>query len=282
MSISVEKQSYGKSRVCLSFVKRNEHRHDFIQLAANIFLEGDFESAYSRGDNSQVIPTDTMKNTVYAMARNNGVPNIETFAQTLASHFYDSFAHVKTATVAVVQDLWQRMDFGGQTHDHAFTGGGSEQNTCRVVSSGDGLTMHSGLRGLQVLKTTASGFEGFLKDKFTTLMATGDRIFATTITADWPCPDIQHDWTTTRNTVRDRLLHVFAHQYSPSVQKTLHEMADSVLAVCPEIEQISLNMPNQHHLLADLEKLNLENQNDIFVPSPEPFGVISATIRRDG
>ena len=151
-----------------------------------------------------------------------------------------------------------------------------------VVSSGDGVELASGLQGLQVLKTTDSGFENFLQDKFTSLKPTSDRIFATTITADWPCKDIHHDWTTTRATIRGLLLDVFAHQYSPSVQKTLYDMANSVLAACPEIDEISLNMPNQHHLLADIAKLNLENRNDIFVPSPEPFGVISATIRRDG
>ena len=107
-------------------------------------------------------------------------------------------------------------------------------------------------------------------------------IFATTITAQWPCIDPDHDWTLTRKTVRNLLLDVFCHQYSPSVQKTLYDMANSVLASCSEIDEISLNMPNQHHLLADLEKLNLENRNDIFVPSPQPYGVISATIRRDG
>ena len=52
------------------------------------------------------------------------------------------------------------------------------------------------------------------------------------------------------------------------------------LAECPEVSELSLNMPNQHHLLADIAKLKLENKNDIFVPTPEPFGVISATIRR--
>ena len=141
--------------------------------------------------------------------------------------------------------------------------------------------MTSGLSGLQILKTTESGFEGFHQDQFTTLSETNDRIFATTISADWPCDNLDHDWSATRETVRNLLLDVFCHQYSPSVQKTLHDMANSVLSACPEVNEISLNMPNQHHLLADLDKLNLENQNDIFVPSPQPYGVISATIRRD-
>ncbi len=281
MSNKLVKQSYGKSQVSLSYISRGDEHHDFIQLVANIALEGDFDSAYSQGDNSKVVPTDTMKNTVYAIARTNGVDSIEQFALALANHFYDSFDHVGMATVSVTEQLWKRIDLDGEDHGHAFTGGGSEQNSCVASSSVDGEKMRSGLFGLKVLKTTESGFEGFLKDKFTTLQETGDRIFATTITADWPCGDVHHDWTTIRGTVRNLLLDVFAHQYSPSVQKTLHEMAGSVLAACPEIDEISLNMPNQHHLQADIAKLNLENCNDIFVPTPEPFGVISATIRRE-
>ncbi|MFK7766620.1 MAG: factor-independent urate hydroxylase [Mariniblastus sp.] len=281
MSISVTKQSYGKSKVCLSHIRRGDDAHDFVQIEVEIALDGDFDSAYSEGDNSKVVPTDTMKNTVYAIARLHGVESIETYAVHLANHFYDSFEQVQIATIKVYEHLWQRIDLDGSKHGHAFTGGSNEKNTCSVSSSADGLSLHSGLCGLQVLKTTESGFENFAQDKFTTLPPTSDRIFATTIKATWPCNDEHHDWTATRSTIRNLLLDVFSHTFSPSVQKTLHDMADSVLAACPEIDEISMNMPNQHHLHADLEKLNLQNDNDIFVPSPEPFGVISATIRRD-
>ena len=282
MSISISSQSYGKARVCLSYVTRHADRHDFIQLAVEIALQGDFDTAYVDGDNSKVIPTDTMKNSVYGIARKCGVENIEAFGQDLANHFFDSFDHVDSATVSVVESLWQRIDSDGSPHRHGFVGGGSEQNTCQVTRSSDGTKMKSGLCGLQVLKTTDSGFEGFLQDQFTTLKETNDRIFATTITTEWPCEKLDHDWPATRTKIRGMLLDAFVAKYSPSVQKTLHEMADIVLAQCPEVSEISLNMPNQHHLLADIAKLNLENKNDIFVPTPEPFGVISATIRRDG
>lgn len=282
MSVSIASQSYGKASVGLSYIARHDDHHDFIQIEASIALEGGFDDAYTQGDNRLVVPTDTMKNTVYGIARQHGVENIEQFAQQLANHFFDSFDHVDVATVSLVQHLWTRMDLDGNQHGHAFVGGRSEQNTCVAKSDSHGVSLHSGLRGLQVLKTTESGFSNFLQDKFTTLKPTDDRIFATTITADWPCKDVHHDWTATRKTVRALLLDVFAHQYSPSVQKTLHDMAASVLAACPEIDQISLNMPNQHHILADLEKLKLQNENDIFVPTPEPFGVISATIQRNG
>lgn len=280
MKISLAQQSYGKSQVCLSHVKRQDERHNFVQIIVDVALEGDFDSAYSQGDNSKIVPTDTMKNTVYAIAKLHGIETIEGYAGHLGSHFYDSFDHINKATISVTEKLWQRIDLDGEAHGHAFTGGSSEHNTCRAEISDSGMKLTSGIGGLQILKTTDSAFEGYIQDKYTTLKETSDRIFATTITADWPCTDVNHDWSQTRRTIRKLLLDVFAHQFSPSVQKTLHDMAQSVLSSCPEIDEISLDMPNQHHILADLAKLNLENQNEIFVPTPEPFGVISATIRR--
>lgn len=280
MSIAITRQSYGKSRVCLSHIRRHDDRHDFIQIAVDVLLEGDFDDAYVAGDNHQVIPTDTMKNTVYAVARQHGVESIEAFAGHLAKHFTDSFGHVSVATVGVVESLWQRMAGPDGPHRHAFTGGCSEQHTCEVTAASGRVTMTSGLKGLQVLKTTESGFEGFVRDQYTTLGETSDRIFATTIAATWDCPELNRDWSAIRLQIREILLEVFSARYSPSVQKTLHEMADAVLERCSDVSEISLSMPNQHHLLVDLEKLGLENQNDIFVPTAEPFGVISATIAR--
>ena len=67
-------------------------------------------AAYVDGDNSKVVPTDTMKNSVYGIARKHGVENIETFAQNLANHFHSSFDHVESATVSVVESLWQRIE----------------------------------------------------------------------------------------------------------------------------------------------------------------------------
>ncbi|MDA8744435.1 urate oxidase [Rubripirellula amarantea] len=280
MSVILTNQSYGKSQVCLSYVTRRDGIHDFIQITVDVALEGDFHAAYLEGDNSNVVPTDTVKNTVYAIARIHGVESIESFAQHLAKHFCKTYPQVDSTTVSISQTLWTRVCRDGASHDHAFVGGSNERNTCRVVATNDSLLMHSGLLGLQVLKTTESGFVGFSKDQYTTLAETTDRIFATTITADWPCGDPTLDWTQIRDTVRGCLLDIFSNRYSPSVQKTLHEMAEAVLEECPQIDEIALKMPNQHHIPADIAKLGLENNNDIFVPSPEPFGVISATIRR--
>ncbi len=275
-------QRYGKSQVRLSRIVRTDSRHEFTELTIDISLSGDFDRAYTDGDNQQVIPTDTMKNTVYALAKTQGIASCENFAQVLAGHFVEKFSHVTLAEAAVREQQWDRICLGGQSHRHAFVGGRSEQNTSQVSATRKGASMRSGLSGLQVLKTTESSFAGFVRDENTTLTETDDRIFATTITASWPCSDVGADWTKHRQSIRNAILDVFANRFSPSVQKTLFEMAEAAFEACPAIDEISIAMPNQHHLLANIGQLGLENDHEIFVPTSEPFGMISGNVKRDG
>jgi urate oxidase len=174
------------------------------------------------------------------------------------------------------------MQVGGREHDHAFLGGSTERFFCEVVAArAKPKLMNAGLEGLQVLKTTASSFEHFLRDEYTTLPDTSDRIFATSISAHWPCANLSADWTIARNTIRAVFLDVFANQFSKSVQHTLYDMAAAALAACSLIDEITITMPNEHHLLANLKPFGLENPNEVFVPTSQPFGNISATIARE-
>ncbi len=277
----VRQQTYGKSQVRLSRITRGDPRHEFIELTLSIDLAGDFHAAYTQADNSLIVATDTMKNTVYVLAQREGVASLEAFAQTLAAHFLQSYAHVDRVDIRGEETLWSRLTSGGQGHSHAFTGGGSERNVCHLAAARDGLSLRSGLRGLVVLKTTGSGFSGFLRDPYTTLPETDDRIFATSIEASWPCRDARADWRQARQAIRSALVDVFANQYSKSVQHTLYEMGRAALAACPLIDEIEIAMPNQHHLGVNLAPFGLANAGEVFVPTSEPFGRISATIARD-
>ncbi len=290
----VVQQSYGKSQVRLSRVHRDADQHRFIELVISISLDGDFVASYSAADNSKVIATDSMKNTVYVLASRHGVASMESFAQLLCRHFLETYSHITHAEIHCEERLWKRMVFDGKPHAFAFVGGTSERNTCTVhglgsAGSDPSIRMNCGFAGLQVLKTTESGFASFLRDQYTTLPETNDRIFATTITASWNCVDetgrnldLTSDWTDYRQKIRDAVLDVFANKYSESVQHTLYEMGRAAFGVCPLIGAIEITMPNQHHLLANLAPFGLENPNQVFVPTSEPFGNISATIQRDG
>jgi urate oxidase len=277
----VVQQSYGKSQVRISRIHREGARHEFIDLTVWIELDGDFLPSYSAADNSQIVPTDTMKNTVYVLSSRSDVKAIEVFAQVLAKHFLDTYQQVSLATIRCEEKLWTRMAFGSKQHDHAFVGNGSERCTCSVKADrAKGTTMTSGVCGLQVLKTTGSSFVDYVKDEYTTLAPAEDRIFATAIEAHWPCSKLSADWPGIRQTIRAALLDVFANQFSKSVQHTLYEMARAAFAACELIDEITITMPNQHHLLANLTPFGLRNPNEVFVPTSEPFGNISATISR--
>ena len=280
MTTVLQSQSYGKSRVRLSRITRNGPWHEFIEITAAIALDGDFSPAYIAGDNRQIVATDTMKNTVHALAHQHGVPSIEAFGLRLAQHFLDAYPQVAKAAVSLEERPWTRMIVGGREHPHSFTAATGERYGCDVEATRAAVSMHSGLCDLQVLKTSGSGFSGFHRDNFTTLQDTGDRIFATTIEARWPCANLHADWGAVRQTVRTAMLNVFAENFSPSVQATLFQMAAAALAQCSLIDEISITMPNQHHLLVNLEPLGMANLNTTFVPTDEPFGLIRAVVRR--
>jgi urate oxidase len=251
------------------------------ELAVQIMLTGAFDRCYIEGDNSAIIATDTMKNTVYALAKSHPIDAIEDFALHLAEHFLARNAHVSGANVTIEQTLWDRITTSGEPHPHAFVGGSRETRTCAVNLTRSERAIESGIANLLVLKTTDSAFAGFLRDEFTTLNETDDRIFATAVTGRWTYTAQSSNWNEVYDTIRAALLETFAEHHSLSVQQTLFAMGEAALARCRDISEIHLTMPNQHRLLVDLAPFGMHNHNEIFVPTSEPFGLITGTIRRD-
>jgi urate oxidase len=244
-------------------------------------LTGEFARCYTHGDNNSIVPTDTMKNTVYALAKKHEFEAIESFGKILSSHFVHEFAHVSSAQVSIRETIWNRITLDGRPHDHAFLGGQTETRNCQVDTSREKVAVRGGLDGMNVLKTTRSGFTGYIKDQYTTLKETADRIFATVLEGSWNYRSDQVDWNRCYHSIRDALIRVFAEHDSLAVQQTLFAMGEAALQACADIDQIDLAMPNQHRLLANLQPFGMENANEIFVPTSEPFGYICGTIRRD-
>ncbi|HWB00754.1 MAG TPA: urate oxidase [Pirellulales bacterium] len=283
MSVRLAEQSYGKSRVRLSKVSRYADRHEIKELSVDITLEGAFEDSYLTGDNSGVVATDTMKNTVYALAANHPVADAESFALALSEHFMERNAHVSATTVETEETLWRRIVTPAGWHPHAFIAGGVERPTCRVRRTRQDTVVEAGIRGLSLLKTTDSAFKGFLRDEFTTLPETDDRIFATVLDGSWTyAPEVAGGWTANHGIICRTMIDLFAVHKSLAVQQTLYAMGEAALAACPAIVEIRLAMPNQHRIPMNLEPLGLANQNEVFVTTSEPFGLIRATLRREG
>ena len=271
---------YGKSRVRLVKVSRREGRHELRDLTIAIRLEGEFEDAHVRGDNRDVLPTDTMKNTVYALARQVEIDTIEDFARALATHFLSGSPAVNRARVTVREHGWHRIPVRGRPHPHAFIRGSDEVDLATVTAEGDGARVESGIDQLHVLKTTGSGFEGYPRDRYTTLRETSDRVLATAMRVRWTYGLTEISYAECRAGAREAMLETFAGHESRSVQHTAYAMGEAVLERCPEIDAIAFSLPNKHHLLVDLAPFGLDNPNEIFVATDEPYGLIEAVVRR--
>jgi len=269
---------YGKSRVRLVKLRRSREPHEIVDLTIDVQLEGAFDAVYVDGDNAACLATDTMKNTVYALARQDPIVSVESFALRLADHFIAT-PHVARVRLSAIEHRWDRLAVRGRPHPHAFVQPGGEQWTAAVTSEGDRREVVSGLANLVVLKTTDSAFAGFPRDRFTTLPETTDRILATAVTASWRYASASADFSA-RDRIRTALVETFAAHDSRSVQHTLYAMGEAALAACGEIVEITLSRPNRHHLVVDLAPFGLDNPNEIFVATDQPYGLIEATIRR--
>ncbi len=262
---------YGKAAVRLVKIERRGGADELIDLTVDVRLEGDFEPVYS-GDNRLCIATDTMKNTVYALARRAPLDSAEAFAARLADHFIDR-PGVRTVRVRASEYCWAHIAVGGRPHPHAFVRSGHENWTALVVRTASETTVKSGVANLVVMKTADSAFSGFPRDAYTTLPDTEDRLLATAITAEWTYGAGAVDYGK-REAIRSALLEAFASHRSQSVQHTLKAMGDAALQAADHIVEITLTLPNRHHLPVDLAPFGLDNPNEVFVATDAPYGVI--------
>jgi urate oxidase len=272
---------YGKSRVRLSRITRHGNSHEFNEWTVRVLMHGDFETSFTEADNSKILPTDTMKNTVYAVARDSKSVTLEEFAIELGDYLLNNNPQVAKVSIEVEEKAWERMVVDGKPDDTTFKLGGPELHTTHAVRERGGeWQLSSGIDGLVILKTTKSEFTGYIKDKLTTLKPATDRIFGTQATVQWKYTDSSPSFASARVRILSALLKEFAAHHSMSVQHTLFDMGKAALAAAPEISSITLTMPNLHHLLADLSPFGQDNPNHIFVPIDEPHGYIEATIER--
>ncbi|MFW6214392.1 MAG: factor-independent urate hydroxylase [Alkalispirochaetaceae bacterium] len=290
--------SYGKQRVRLTKLARSGDEHSVYEFTVEVMLYGEFEAVYTEGDNASCVPTDTMKNTVYVVAKRNSFSTPEAFAIALVDHFVGTYPQIRGTAVQVEGERWRRIVVDGKPHHHAFVKGQGKRTAtvglgelpAGALTRADGAPVAggvykeplvlSGLSGIEVFKSGGSGFAGYHKDDLTTLPETDDRILATTIDASWSFT-APGDYEETRESVEQAILSVFASNWSPSLQATLFEMGEAILAAVPAIAEVAFAMPNQHHILFDLERFGMENNREIFYGTDSPFGYITGAVRRE-
>lgn len=282
MSAKLVDHGYGKSHVRVMKVLRDGARHTIKELDVSVMLRGDFESSYTvaAGDNSKVVATDTMKNTVNVLAKEHLGRETERFVARLTRHFPQQYPQVSEVTVEAHERCWEPLAIDGKPHPHSFSSSERCRPFARAIVADGGFVLESGVSELLILKSAGSGFEGYPRCRLTTLPETNDRIFATSLTATWTWRGEPADYNAANQLILAALLAPFAENYSPSVQATLFQMGEAALAACPEITRVHLSAPNKHCLLLDLSRFGVENENELFVPTDEPHGQIEATVAR--
>jgi urate oxidase len=268
--------SYGKSEIRLVKVMRDSDRHELCDVTVDVALEGDFAAVHATGDNSGLLATDTMRNTVYALAAENAVDDLEVFGRVLVEHFVAAGPSVQRARVQLVEHPWARLG----DHDHAFQRAAGGERVAIVAGDEHAARVEAGIEDLVLLRTTGSSFEGFLRERYTTLPEADDRILATAVSARWSYAEGGIDYGAAWHTARDAILQAFADHHSPSVQFTLQRMGEAVLRAVDAIERVHLSLPNRHHLLYDLARFGIQNDNQVFHASAEPYGLIEGTVER--
>ena len=286
MAIRLGSNQYGKAENHVVRVYRDTARHEIRDLTVSTSLRGDFTAAHTTGDQADVLPTDTQKNTVFAFAKEKGIESPEQFCLELADRYLSVTPVADGARIEAYEASWSRIEVDGVGHDHAFvqSGGGTRTTVVNVDGRGADRKAYvvSGIKDLVVLKSTGSEFQGFLKDEYTTLQETDDRILATAMVVRWRYEGTDGvDWNKTYDAIKALLLKRFAEIHSKALQQTLYGMGEAVLEQFPDVQEIKFSAPNKHHFLSDLSPFGLENPNEVFYAADRPYGLIEATVVRD-
>ncbi|WP_067814446.1 factor-independent urate hydroxylase [Nocardia inohanensis] len=285
MAIQLGPNQYGKAENRIVRVYRDTDRHRIRDLNVSSSLRGRFADAHITGDQSDILTTDTQKNTAFAFAKEKGVDAIEDFALTLADHFIARSPGADGARIEIEEYGWDRIPVDGAGHDHSFVR--SEAGTRTVVVNMDGAGPNrkahviSGLKDLVLFKSTGSEFHGFFEDKYTTLQPTKDRIMATSLVARWRYDHLDVAWDKSYAAIKALLLRQFAAVHSLALQQTLYSMGRAVLEQHPEVAEIKFSAPNKHHFLVDLSPFHVENRGEVFIAADRPYGLIEAAVERD-
>ena len=274
--------TYGKGRVRVMRVAHDGDRQTVRELSVQTMLEGDFQASYTEGDNHQVIATDTIKNLAYIVAAAHLDAEAEPYGLALAHAFLDRYAQVARVTVTLRETRWARATVGGTAHPHAFLLDANGTGTCarRTAARGGGTAVESGVRGFTFMKSTQSGWVGYVMDEVTTLGETTDRLAATSMDATWRWASPPADPIAANARVLGIMLEVFATTYSKGVQDSLYRMGEAVLAAVPEVADVHMACPNKHYIPFDLSRFGLANTNQVFVATDEPHGQIECRIGR--
>lgn len=307
---------YGKDNVRLYKVQRNgDGTQDVTEMTVCTLLAGDISASWTQSDNTNIVATDTQKQTAYVMAKLHPVNPPELFASILSQHYIETYGWIDAAHVTITVHRWARMEVDGKPHPHSFTRDSEEKRTVECVARrNQGISLRSGITGLLVLKSTGSQFWGFHRDEYTRLPETWDRILSTEVEAGWhwrrfntldEVKKEQSAFDEAWKAARKITLETFAKENSPSVQNTMYLMSEQILAAVPRVEAVEYSLPNKHYFEigksgsmmagveceADVVSIDLSwykglkntgEDAEVYAPQSDPNGLIQCTVTRKG
>lgn len=271
---------YGKGRVRVMRIERSTAQHEVRELDIKAMVEGDFARTYTHADNSRCLSTDTVKNVINVVARENLALDKEMFCGAVADKLLGCYPQVEAVTISAKETKWNRLSIGGKPHQHSFVLDANGKPTVELRATRGGRSTVSGVSGFTFMKTTESGWDNYARDPYTTIVETRDRMCATAMDASWTWSATPSDFSATNERILSTMIEVFATTYSASVQDSLYRMGEAALAAVPEISSISMACPNKHYLLINLSPFDLDNNNQVFLPTDEPHGQIECTVGR--
>jgi len=294
-SFQIIESAYGKAGVKILHVSQQGSVHTIRELEVETLLTLNNHKDYKRGDNSDIIATDTQKNTVYILAKQYGISSPEEFGLILANHFISKYPWVVKAKVTLSAHPWQRItDKAGRPHNHAYVSTPTAVRVASVVlARGSMPVVSAGIRNLRVLKTTQSAFVNFVSDEYRSLPDFKDRLFSTIVTADWTYSkinkELNFDWAF--SSTKDIILEVFAGPadkgiFSASVQNSQFLTQKTILEKIPQVEKVFISMPNVHYFGFDFSKfpkipeLAEKCSGDVYHLVDKPSGQITSTLSR--
>lgn len=280
MAITLAENTYGNSRIHFLRVAKQQGRHDLREINISIGFDGDFADAHIQGDNRKILPADTMKNTVYALARQHSIEPLENFALHLVDHFLTYNPQVRSVFIEASENMWTRLAHGAKPYASAFAHAGNERRTASLIGTREGNQVRAGIAGLAVLKTSHAAFQGFKKDPYTTLQEEAECILSTVINADWQYTGDDAEFGPLWHAARRTLLETFADHDSHSLQHTLYAMGQVILENFDNVSEIHLSMASNDFHLADLNALGMDNPGTIFLPIEEPQATVEATLKK--
>ncbi|WP_406442183.1 urate oxidase [Streptomyces sp. NBC_00631] len=293
--VMLGQNQYGKAENRVVKITRDGATHHIKDLNVSVSLSGDMDEVHYSGSNANVLPTDTTKNTVFAFAKEHGIDSAEQFGIHLARHFVTSQEPIHRARIRIEEYAWERIEApaagsqvtGADEARHSFVRKGQETRLAQITYDGERWEVVSGLKDLVVMNSTDSEFWGYVKDRYTTLPEAYDRILATQVSARWRfnwSDDGQQTphWEKSYEQTRKHMLQAFAETYSLSLQQTLYQMGSRIIDNRDEIDEVRFSLPNKHHFLVDLEPFGLKNENEVYHAADRPYGLIEATVLREG